>query len=115
LCHMPRMKSGHWLRNGLARLVAVMYMLKSYTVRDWWAFAEVFGMPIRVGKYHNNASPEDIRTLVNAIATIASDAGAAIPESMQIDMVETAKGNGGDTLFENMAEWADRQISKAVL
>lgn len=115
LVHKPRMKSGHWLRNGLARLVSVMYMLKSYTVRDWWAFAEVFGMPIRIGKYHSGASDEDIRTLVNAIATIATDAGAAIPESMQIDMVETAKGNGGDTLFENMAEWADRQISKAVL
>ncbi|WNJ96548.1 DUF935 domain-containing protein [Vibrio ruber] len=115
ICHQPRMKSGHWLRNGLARVVAVMYMLKSYTVRDWWAFAEIFGMPIRVGKYHSNASDEDIRTLVNAIATIASDAGAAIPESMQIDMIETAKGNGGETLFENMAEWADRQISKAVL
>ncbi|ODS10934.1 DUF935 domain-containing protein [Vibrio scophthalmi] len=115
IIHKPRMKSGHWLRNGLARLVAVMFMLKSFTVRDWWAFAEVFGMPIRIGKYHSNASTDDIRTLINAIATIASDAGAAIPESMQIDMVETAKGNGGDTLFENMAEWADRQISKAVL
>ncbi|WP_283132492.1 DUF935 domain-containing protein [Enterovibrio norvegicus] len=115
LVHLPRMKSGHWLRAGLARVVAVMYMLKSFTVRDWWAFAEVFGMPIRVGKYHSNASDEDIRTLINAIATIASDAGAAIPESMQIEMVETAKGSGGDTLFENMAEWADRQISKTVL
>ncbi len=115
ICHLPRMKSGHFLRNGLARLVAVMYMLKSYTVRDWWAFAEVFGMPIRIGKYHGNASDDDIKTLINAIATIASDAGAVIPESMQIEMVETAKGNGGETLFENMADWADRQTSKAVL
>ncbi|MDA0148845.1 DUF935 domain-containing protein [Vibrio sp. LaRot3] len=115
IIHKPRMKSGHWIRNGLARVVAVMYMLKSYTVKDWWAFAEVFGMPVRIGKYHSNASEDDIRTLVNAIASIASDAGAAIPESMQIDMIDTAKGNGGDTLFENMAKWADQQISKAVL
>ena len=115
LVHTPRMKSGHFLRAGIARVVAVMYMLKSYTVRDWWAFAEVFGMPIRIGKYHSNASPDDIKTLVDAIATIASDAGAAIPESMQIEMIETAKGSGGETLFENMAQWADRQISKAVL
>lgn len=115
IIHKPRMKSGHFIRNGLARLVAVMYMLKSYTVKDWWAFAEVFGMPIRIGKYHSNASDDDIRTLIDAIASIASDAGAAIPETMQIDMVETAKGNGGDTLFQNMAEWADEQVSKAVL
>lgn len=115
IVHRPRMKSGIVWRNGLARLVAVMYMLKSFTVRDWWSFAEVFGIPIRIGKYGNNASPEDINTLVNAISTIASDAGAVIPESMKIEMVESGKGNNGNTLFQNMAEWCDKQISKAVL
>ena len=34
---------------------------------------------------------------------------------MMVELVETAKGNGGDTLFENMARWADEQTSKAVL
>ncbi|MGV8352655.1 phage portal protein family protein, partial [Pseudomonas aeruginosa] len=66
--HFPRLKSGLPLRNGLARLVAVMYMLKSFTVRDWWAFAEKFGIPIVVGKYGNNASPEQIKILIDAIS-----------------------------------------------
>lgn len=115
IMHTPRSKSGSVWRNGLARLVAVMYMLKSFTVRDWWAFAEVFGVPVRVGKYGANASEDDITTLINAIGRIASDAGAVIPESMKIDLIETAKGNGGNTLFENMARWCDEQTSKAVL
>ncbi|MEZ8166826.1 DUF935 domain-containing protein [Vibrio tasmaniensis 1F-187] len=115
MVHTPRSKSGIVWRNGLARLVAVMYMLKSFTVRDWWAFAEVFGIPVRVGKYGPNASAEDINTLVNAIGRIASDAGAVIPESMKLELIETAKGNGGNTLFENMARWCDEQTSKAVL
>ncbi|MEZ8190677.1 DUF935 domain-containing protein [Vibrio sp. 1F279] len=115
MVHTPRSKSGIVWRNGLARLVAVMYMLKSFTVRDWWAFAEVFGIPVRVGKYGPNASTEDISTLVNAIGRIASDAGAVIPESMKLELIETAKGKGGNTLFENMARWCDEQTSKAVL
>ncbi|EKB22704.1 DUF935 domain-containing protein [Aeromonas veronii] len=115
IVHLPRTKSGSIWRNGLTRLCAVMYMLKSFTIRDWWAFAEVFGIPIRVGKYGPNATPEQIATLKNAIATIASDSGAIIPDSMMVELVETAKGNGGDTLFENMARWADEQTSKAVL
>lgn len=115
ILHTPRSKSGSVWRNGLARLVAVMYMLKSFTIRDWWAFAEVFGIPVRIGKYGANASTDDIDTLINAIGRIASDAGAVIPESMKIEMVETAKGNGGNTLFENMARWCDEQVSKAVL
>lgn len=115
ILHTPRSKSGSVWRNGLARLVAVMYMLKSFTIRDWWAFAEVFGIPVRIGKYGANATTDDIDTLINAIGRIASDAGAVIPESMKIEMVETAKGNGGNTLFENMARWCDEQVSKAVL
>ncbi|HHD2676142.1 TPA: DUF935 domain-containing protein [Klebsiella oxytoca] len=113
--HYPRLKSGLPLRNGLARLVAVMYMLKSFTVRDWWAFAEKFGIPIVVGKYGNNATTEQIQTLVDAIASIASDAGCAIPQSMQLEMQETASRNGGGALFKEMAEWCDAQTSKAVL
>lgn len=113
--HYPRLKSGLPLRNGLARLVAVMYMLKSFTVRDWWAFAEKFGIPIVVGKYGANASQEQIQTLIDAIASIASDAGCAIPQSMQLDMQETASRNGGGALFKEMADWCDAQTSKAVL
>lgn len=115
ITHLPRSKSGNVWRNGLTRQCAVLYMLKSFTVRDWWAFAEVFGIPIRVGKYGPNATPEQIATLKNAIATIASDAGAIIPDSMMVELVETAKGNGGDTLFESMVRWCNEEISKLVL
>lgn len=115
IVHLPRSKSGSIWRNGLARQCAVLYMLKSFTTRDWWAFAEVFGIPIRVGKYGPNATPEQIATLKNAIATIASDAGAIIPDSMMVEFVETAKGNGGDTLFESMVRWCNEEISKLVL
>lgn len=115
MIHMPQLKSGLPIRNGLARLAATMYMLKGYTLKDWWAFAEVFGMPIRVGKYGPNATDDEITTLVNAIANIASDAGAAIPESMKLEFIESAKATGGDNLFKVMADWADSQISKGVL
>lgn len=115
IIHQPRLKSGLPLRNGLARLVAVMYMLKSFTVRDWWAFGEKFGLPIVIAKYGPNASPQDIQTLIDAIASLASDAGCAIPQSMLIEMKETASRQGGGDLFAGMAEWCDAQTSKAVL
>lgn len=115
MVHTPCMKSGLPIRNGLARLAATMYMLKGYTLKDWWAFAELFGMPIRVGKYGSNATEGEIETLVNAIANIASDAGAAIPESMQLEFIESAKATGGDSLYQKMADWADAQISKGIL
>ncbi|HAL0054579.1 TPA: DUF935 family protein [Escherichia coli] len=44
-----------------------------------------------------------------------SDTGCAIPQSMQLEMKETASRNNGGALFREMAEWCDAQISKAVL
>lgn len=115
IVHQPRLKTGLPIRGGLARLVAVAYMCKSYTITDWMAFAEVFGMPVRIGKYGHNASETDIATLVNAVANIGSDAAAVIPDSMKIDFEAAANSQGAAELFKNLADWLDRQVSKAVL
>lgn len=112
--HMPRLKSGIPARGGLARLAAATYMCKQFTITDWMAFAEVFGMPLRIGKHGNNATEEDIRTLINAVANIGTDAAAVIPESMNIDFVDGRKSGSNDT-FERLAKYLDKQLSKAVL
>ena len=41
-----------------------MYLLKNFAMKDWAAFNEVFGMPMRLGKYDAMASPADRDALV---------------------------------------------------
>ena len=115
IVHEPRLKTGLQIRAGLARLVATAYMCKAYTLTDWMRFAEVFGLPIRVGKYGPGATPQDIQTLINAVANIGTDAAAAIPDSMRIEFESAGAGQGGPDMFKNLAEYLDRQVSKAVL
>ncbi|MHC1700295.1 MAG: DUF935 domain-containing protein [Humidesulfovibrio sp.] len=117
LVHIPKLKSGLPARGGLARLAAAAHMCKSFTLTDWMAFAEVFGMPLRLGRYGANATDDDVRTLVSAVANLGTDAAAVIPDTMRIELVEGGKnsGSGGQGLFQNLAEWLDRQVSKAVL
>ena len=114
--HRHRSKSGLPGRGGLAYLAATMWLLKSTAIRDWWAYAEVFGIPVRVGKYGPNATDDDIQTLVTAISSLASDAGAVIPDTMQIEFIQAARGGGqSDALFPAQARWCDEQVSKAVV
>lgn len=115
IVHRPRFKAGLPIRGGLARLAAVAFMCKAYTVKDWMAFAEVFGMPLRLGRYGQGASEQDIQTLITAVANIGSDAAAVLPDSMRIEFQEAAKSAGGERLFLGLAEWWDKQISKGVL
>ena len=117
IVHRPKLKSGIPIRGGLARLVALSYMAKSYTLTDWLAFAEVFGMPLRLGQYGPNATEADIRKLISAVANLGTDAAAVIPDSMRIEFIEPARGRGegSESLFERLAVYLDKQVSKAVL
>ena len=56
IVHVPRHKSGLPIRGGLARVAAFAWLCKSYATKDWLAFAEVFGMPLRLGRYGPMAS-----------------------------------------------------------
>lgn len=115
IVHLPRIRSGLPIRGGLARLAAVGYMCKAWTWKDWMGFADIFGMPMRVGRYGPGASKDDIATLMSAVANLGSDAAAVIPDSMRIDFTQAANVTGAGDFFKGLAEWWDKQVSKAVV
>ena len=115
--HVPRLKSGVPVRGGLAKPAAWAYIFKSYTLKDWMAFCEVFGMPIRIGKYGPQATEEDRRKLLTAVRNIGTDAAAIIPETMALEFAEVKGGSAAGTnpVFASFAEYLDKQLSKLVL
>lgn len=114
MVHLPRIKSGLPIRGGLARMAAFAWICKAYALKDWMAFAEVFGMPLRLGRYGPTATKDDVAVLKAAVANIGSDAAAILPESMKIDFQEVGK-TGATNLFERLCVYLDKQISKCVL
>jgi phage gp29-like protein len=110
-------KSGIPLRSGLARPVAWAWMFKNFTIKDWMQFLDVYGIPFRLGKYAPGAGDDDKRELLRSVASISSDAAAIIPNTMDIQFVETKAGSGSSDggIFGGTAKFFDDQISKAVL
>jgi len=114
IVHFAKAKAGLPIRGGLARAAGWSYLFKNYVLKDWVTFAEVFGQPLRVGKYGPGATEADKSTLLRAVANIGTDAAAIIPESMVIEFTE-ARQTGSSDLYERFCEYIDRQVSKAVL
>lgn len=112
--HRYKAKSGHASRSGIFRVVAWMYLFKNYDVKDWVAFCEVFGMPLRLGKYSAAASEDDKRELMQAIYSLGSDAAGIVPDSTVIEFIESNKTSSVE-IYEKLARYCDEQISKAVL
>lgn len=113
--HLASRKSGLPARGGLARLVAFSFVCKLYGLKDWMAYAEIFGIPLRLGRYDGSASPDDVDVLKRAVFGLGSDAAAVIPKSMEIEFPDLGQAAGGAELFQMLADFLDNQVSKAVL
>lgn len=115
ITHKPKLKSGLPLRGGLARAAAWAFLFANYTLKDWVGFCEIFGQPIRVGKYPAGTAPEQVDILKEAVAQIGTDAAAVVPDSMLIEFIEsTVKGASSD-LYEKLLRYLDERKALAIL
>ena len=114
IIHRYKARSGHASRAGILRVVAWMYLFKNYDLKDWVSFAEVYGLPLRLGKYAPGASEEDKLALMRALVQIGADAAGIIPDGTSLDFITTEK-TGSTDLYERLARYCDEQMSKAVL
>lgn len=114
IVHRYKAKSGHSSRAGVLRVVSWMYLFKNYDLKDWVSFCEVFGMPLRLGKYDVSASDADKAALMEAIINLGTDAAGIVPSTTSIDFIDSNKLSSAE-IYENLARYCDEQISKAVL
>lgn len=114
ITHEPKVRAGVPIRAGLARSAAWAFLVQSFTLQDWAAFCEIYGIPFRVGKYHPQATNEDKATLLRAVRAIANDAAGIIPAGMEIEFHEV-NGARGEAVFGSLIDYLDRKISLAVI
>lgn len=114
ILHRYKARSGHPGRAGVLRVVAWMYLFKNYDLKDWVSFCEVFGMPLRLGKYNPAASEDDKLALMRALVMIGTDAAGIIPEGTEIEFKESSKTTSIN-VYESLARFCDEQMSKAIL
>ncbi len=114
LFHVHKTKSGHPARQGLMRICAWMYLFKNFDIKSWVKFAEVFGIPLRLGKYDSGATPQDKQSLIQAVRAIGQDAAGVISKGTEIEFIEAAK-QGNSDFYKALADFTNAEMSKAVL
>lgn len=114
IIHRYKARSGHPSRAGVLRVIAWMYLFKNYDLKDWVSFCEIFGMPLRLGKYNPGASEDEKEALMRALVQIGTDAAGIIPEGTEIEFKEASKTTSIN-VYESLARFCDEQMSKAIL
>src|SRR5574343_16744 len=113
ITHIHKARSGMLVRCGLHRALAWPYLFRNYSARDMAEFLEIYGLPLRLGKYPSGATANEKATLLRAVAGIGHSAAGIIPQGMEIDFKEAAKGSHDP--FAYMIEWCERTVSKLIL
>jgi phage gp29-like protein len=113
IVHRYKAKSGSTARAGILRVCTWMYMFKNYSIKDWVVFAEVYGMPLRLGKYESGVTKEDKDALIEAIRSLGTDAAGVISKNTEIEFIDAIKGTSN--VFHTLATFCNAEMSKAVL
>ncbi len=114
IMHKSHGGGGDILRSGLYRGVAWYYLFTNFTVKDWMTFIDLYGIPLRLGRYKPHADDQSRAALRNAVSNLGSDAAAVISEDTTIEFIHSSL-SGDHSLFQNAAEFFNRQKSKRIL
>ncbi|KOE31965.1 DUF935 domain-containing protein [Aggregatibacter actinomycetemcomitans] len=113
ITHIAKAKTGYLSRIGLVRTLVWAFIYRNYSARDFAEFLEIYGLPLRLGKYPEGATNNEKNTLLRAVMSIGHNAGGIIPRGMDIEFAKAAEGNADE--FMAMIEWAEKSMSKAIL
>lgn len=113
ITHTHKAKSGFLERSALFRVLLWPYLFKNYSVGDLAEFLEIYGIPLRLGKYPIGATEKEKYTLMRALSMIGHNAAGIIPHGMEIAFHEAAKGDPNS--FMAMIDWCEKTQSKAIL
>jgi len=111
--HKPRARSGYIARAGLFRVLAMPYLMKHYALHHLNEFLEIYGLPLRLGKFPAGSDDRQQKKLLELVKSMGHSAAGIVPDSMIVEFIEAAKGNADN--FQTMQRACDEAISKAIL
>ncbi|MDP2723192.1 MAG: DUF935 family protein [Bacteroidales bacterium] len=98
---------------GLLLAVSKDAISKKYALQFWDQFAELFGMPIRVGK-SSSRTKGDLDKIESMLESMGSAAWALFPEGTEIEIKETSRGDAFN-VYDKRIDRANSEMSKAIL
>lgn len=113
IVHTPHARQGLPLRGSLLRSLAMIYLIKSFAIKNWAIFIEVFGMPIRVARYDTNAQASEKTELLAMLRTLGTDAVGIFSKSVDLELKGVTDRRNAPYL--EIIEWGSKEIAITVL
>lgn len=110
-----------WAKSGgtaaasaMMRPVARAFLVRNYGVRDWLIFAEVYGQPMRIGRFREGTSEADMAIAFRMLKGMGRDAAALLPAGIELQLIEAQRGTSVD-VYRALLDWAASDAAVAIL
>jgi len=116
IIHRVKARSGFSGRTGLLRSCVRAFVVRHTSWKDWMSFAEVYGMPPRIGRLREGVpwDSDEARQLCDAVRALGMDAAAVLREGNEIEVLDTRSVGEGE-IFQRILELAGREMTLAIL
>jgi len=84
-------------------------------LRFWMTFCEKYGMPRAIGSVPPSASQAERDALLNVLVSMVRDGAAVISDNQKVELQEAAGKASSTDAYAKLVQWADTEISKAIL
>ena len=107
--------SQNGFQNGMIDSLIWCYFFKSFTLKDWAIFLELYAMPARIGKYDSlMTNKQDYDNFAKAVENFGSLYWAVINKDNDIDLVDSNK-TASSQVYETFINYWDTKASIRVL
>jgi len=113
IIHVPHNRAGFPFRCTISQSQAFIYLTKFLALGDWAHYVEIFGMPLRWGKYHSGASEQQKREALDMLKNMGSAAWGLFSEAVEFSLVESSQR--GTSPHQALLEYCDRETAIAWL
>lgn len=113
IVHKHFAKSGYLSRSGLFRILAWPWLMKQFSLNDLAEYLEIYGFPIKIGKFPRSISEDERDDFERAIRQLGRAVTGIIPDDMSLDLLKESLGSADP--FMAMVRYCDDAISRAVL
>lgn len=91
------------------------YAFAIFALNNWASFVEMYGKPIRIGKYRPGTPKDERNVLKQMVQNLGASASAVISENTMIEFVDFKNASANPDLYQNLMDFCSISITKRIL
>lgn len=109
LIHAPRATPGRRFSGGMLRASALLFLAQNLSFKDWLAYSQIAGMPMRVAQFEPGLSADDQKKLMTMLESLGTEAVAAFSKNVDLKVVEPLRSS--NRLYQQIQEYCNTEVT----